>query len=384
MPARAIRLGILLAGHLILTACYSPYEPDCGFVCGSGGTCPDDYTCNSADNLCHLNGSSPSMTCANAPLAFDVQSAASASNVAITVTFDGVPNPAQAQDLSNYSVPGLTLSGSTDMGGSITIGTSSQAAMSYSLTVTGITRLTDGAALKMNTATFTGRSPFEVLGAVSTSVNTVDVTFNDPPDPAAMTASNYTIPNLTVSSASLSGSVATLTTSTQAAQTYNLTVDTVKRQSDGEPLHTSTAQFGGRNAFDVASATTVDATHVSVVFDAAPAPTQATTVGNYAIPGLSVTAASLAGSTVTLTTSVQRAISYTVTVANVTRASDAETLTTTSAPFTGTDYCTDIMLDGDETDADCGGPTCTARCGMGLMCSLDTDCTSTMCSTTCQ
>jgi len=384
MPARAIHLGILLAG-LILAGCYSPYEPDCGFVCGSGGTCPDDYTCNSADNLCHLNGTSPNKVCSNAPLPFDVESATSLSNIAISVTFTGVPNVAQAQDLSNYSVPGLTLSGSMLAGSTITIGTSSQAAMTYTVTVSGVTRLTTGQALKIDSATFTGRSPFEVLAAASTSVTTVNVTFNDPPDPsAANDAANYTIPSLTVSAASLAGSVVTLTTSPQAAQTYNLSVDNVKRASDFEPLHVSTAQFGGRNAFDVASAATVDATHVAVTFDAAPAPTQATTPGNYTIPGLTVSAASLAGSTVTLTTSVQRAMSYTVTAANVTRASDAETLSTASAMFTGTDYCTDNTQNGDETDKDCGGPTCTARCMTGQTCQLNTDCTSNNCATTCQ
>lgn len=385
MPARAIRLGILLAGHLILAACYTPYEPACGFVCGSGGTCPDDYTCNTNDSVCHLNGTSPATVCSNAPAPFDVSGAMSVSNVAIAITFDGVPNPAQAQNLANYSIPQLALAGSSMLAGdTITIGTASQAQTTYTVTVTGVTRLTDGAALKMNSATFAGRKPFEVLNATSTSVTSVDVMFNDPPDAAATTAANYSIPSLTVSAASLAGQTVTLTTSAQAAQSYTVTVSNVKRASDGEQMASSTAMFGGRNAFDVASAATVDATHVSVVFDAAPAPTQATTAANYTIPGLSVTAASLAGSTVTLTTSVQRAISYTVTVANVTRASDAEALTTTSAAFTGTDYCTDTMLDGDETDADCGGPTCTARCAMGQMCMMASDCTSNMCSTTCQ
>ena len=135
MPARAIRLGILLAALAGMAACYSPYEPDCGFVCGAGGVCPDDYTCNPADNLCHLDGTSPNKVCSNAPLPFDVESAASISNVAISVTFTGVPNVAQAQDLSNYSIPGLTLSGSMVAGSTITIGTSSQAAMTYTVTV---------------------------------------------------------------------------------------------------------------------------------------------------------------------------------------------------------------------------------------------------------
>jgi len=40
-----------------LTACYEPPQPACGFYCGAGGTCPEDYTCT-ADNRCRLIGAS--------------------------------------------------------------------------------------------------------------------------------------------------------------------------------------------------------------------------------------------------------------------------------------------------------------------------------------
>lgn len=38
-----------------LTACYQAPQPDCGFYCGAGGACPENYTCTS-DNRCRLNG----------------------------------------------------------------------------------------------------------------------------------------------------------------------------------------------------------------------------------------------------------------------------------------------------------------------------------------
>jgi len=38
-----------------LTACYEPPQPDCGFYCGAGGSCPENYTCTS-DNRCRRNG----------------------------------------------------------------------------------------------------------------------------------------------------------------------------------------------------------------------------------------------------------------------------------------------------------------------------------------
>jgi hypothetical protein len=88
----------------------------------------------------------------------------------------------------------------------------------------------------------------------------------------------------------------------------------------------------------------------------------------------------LSGNTVTMTTNAQSAMTYTMTVGAVTRAGDGEPLTIASAMFAGTDHCTDTIADGDETDADCGGPTCTPRCANGLMCDAGTDCTSGTCT----
>jgi hypothetical protein len=39
-----------------------------------------------------------------------------------------------------------------------------------------------------------------------------------------------------------------------------------------------------------------------------------------------------------------------------------------------TDHCIDHRFDGDETDTDCGGPTCSARCGSRQLCQLTSDC----------
>lgn len=59
----AIALCFGLLGTLTLTqGCYDVPQPVCGFVCGAGGACPDDYTCNTADNRCHLTGA-PATTC---------------------------------------------------------------------------------------------------------------------------------------------------------------------------------------------------------------------------------------------------------------------------------------------------------------------------------
>lgn len=42
--------------------------------------------------------------------------------------------------------------------------------------------------------------------------------------------------------------------------------------------------------------------------------------------------------------------------------------------------CTDGLLNGDETDIDCGGPVC-ARCNIGRRCSAGTDCVGSACGT---
>lgn len=51
MLRRILGAGLLAA----LAGCYSPPEPDCGFTCGPGGTCPADYSCAS-DHVCHRSG----------------------------------------------------------------------------------------------------------------------------------------------------------------------------------------------------------------------------------------------------------------------------------------------------------------------------------------
>jgi hypothetical protein len=50
---------VVLAGLSGVTACYSPVQPDCGFICGPGGACPDNYSCN-GNGQCQRNGTAPS------------------------------------------------------------------------------------------------------------------------------------------------------------------------------------------------------------------------------------------------------------------------------------------------------------------------------------
>ncbi|HSN28676.1 MAG TPA: hypothetical protein VLT45_20460, partial [Kofleriaceae bacterium] len=292
--------------------------------CTSNDQCAVGYVCNSSQ-LCQAS--------------FNVASARSTSNTSVEVTFDGTPDSASATALANYSISGLSLSGTPTLSGStVTLTTSPQDATPYTVTVTNVTRAGDHIPLGAATAVFDGRAAFDVTSAVSTSANTVVVTFDAPPDPVSAGAlASYSIPGLAITDTpQVNGNTVLLTTAQQAAQAYTVTVSGVHRASDGEALTNASATFGGRNSFDVARAASLHTNQVKVTFDAVPNAAQAMNLASYSIPGLTLSGVPvLGGSDVVLTTSTQSATSYTVTVSGVTRASDGEPLTIASAAFTG-------------------------------------------------
>lgn len=49
-------MGRLLAFIAVFAGCYNAPSPACGFICGTGGSCPGGYTCNDDDHRCHLDG----------------------------------------------------------------------------------------------------------------------------------------------------------------------------------------------------------------------------------------------------------------------------------------------------------------------------------------
>jgi hypothetical protein len=49
-------MGRLLALVAVFAGCYTAPSPTCGFICGTGGSCPGGYTCNDDDHRCHLDG----------------------------------------------------------------------------------------------------------------------------------------------------------------------------------------------------------------------------------------------------------------------------------------------------------------------------------------
>jgi len=259
----------------------------------------------------------------------------------MTVTFDAPPNATQAEVLTNYNVPGLVLSGTPILNGNtVTLWTTAQAYNTiYTITVSGVTRASDAEPLDIVAASFTGAPTFNITSAVSSGINQLTITFDAPPNATQSTVlSNYKIPGLTLSGTPvLVGNKVLITTSAQLTALYNVTVVNITREIDAEPLIITTASFTGSPTFNVASAASSGINSVIVTFDAPPNATQAVILGNYNIPGLTLSGIPvLTGNQVTLTTSAQTYVtSYTVTIINVTRADDAKTLTINTAVFRG-------------------------------------------------
>jgi len=273
---------------------------------------------------------------------FNVLSVVSNSSTSITVTFDAPPNSTQATTLGNYTISGLNLSGTPVLAGNaVTITTAPQDSVNYTLVVSGLTRNADAEPLTVAMMDFMGRSPFIVSGAVSKATRQFSLTFSDPPDPAAaVVLANYSVNGLTLTGTPvLAGNTVTIDTAVnQAATTYTVTVNAnVKRDSDMEPLSVNSYNFLGRAPFNVAAAIATSSTTVSVTFSDPPNSGQAVLAGNYMLTGgVSVLGASApVNNTVTLTTTPMAGISYTLTVAGISRASDGEGLTTTTAVFMG-------------------------------------------------
>jgi cysteine-rich repeat protein len=320
-------------------------------VCGDGKTNDPIEACDDANpevgDGCSGCFVEPGFVCTNPPQGvstcrvdtFDVVSAAATGNGKVTVTFSDPPEPAAATTLANYSIPGLDPSGVPFLAGNqVTITTSSQSAIDYNIIVSGITRAKDAKPLGVTVAAFTGRTAFAVESARSTSAQQITVTFTAPPSVAeATTLANYSVAGLTVTGTpTLAGSTVTLATSNQVAMTYTVTVANVTRAIDGESLGDTAASFTGVNGFDVASAASTSNREITVAFNAPPDPTQATTLSNYTVPGLALSGVpKLVGSSVTIVTAAQIVMPYTVTVAGVTRAGDAQPLTNAAATFVG-------------------------------------------------
>lgn len=102
---------------------------------------------------------------------FNVKGASSTGPTELKISFDAPPNADEAGDIANYSVPGLTLSGTPALSGStVTLTTSLQEAKSYTVSVSNVTRASDGQALAGFTATFKGTVSLPTTAPTVTNV----------------------------------------------------------------------------------------------------------------------------------------------------------------------------------------------------------------------
>jgi hypothetical protein len=338
---------------------------------------------------CHASSSPPQ---------FGIASVTAVNSSTIDVVYNDVPDQTEAEAATNYVIPGLTVKSASSAGdGTVTLGTEPQTDVSYTLTVANVTRASDVQPLTRATMTFAGKSTFNVVSAVAVDGYTFTVTFDAAPDPVqAVSKLNYAIVfggenmlGLRDVKLTLDGNTVTFSNAPQNpwGTIYDVFVSNVTRASDGEMMTKKSASFIGIPAhFFPLSATSRGVFAVDVTFDDVPETISATTPANYTIPGLTLSGtATLSGSTVTLTSSAQDDKPYTVTVANVTRASNGQALCTIDAScilhvvLWGTSHCTDAILDGDETDINCGGSSC-PKCASGKTCLVSTDCVSGTCS----
>ncbi|HSR99961.1 MAG TPA: hypothetical protein VLM79_23060 [Kofleriaceae bacterium] len=315
----------------------------------------------------------------------------------LEVVYSDIPDQAQAETAANYTIPGLTVKTASSAGdGTVTLVTDRQTNVSYMLTVANVTRAGDAQPLTTATATFVGKSTFNVVSAIAVDDHTFTVTFDAAPDPTqAIDKRSYGIIfgtenpyNLNSATLTLDGSTVTFSNAPQIArEPYFVFVSPLMmRASDGETLTVRRADFQGFFPyFFVSSAHSPGAFRVDVRFTDLAEPISATTLANYTIPGLTLSgtptlSAAVLDSVVTLTTSAQEDMTYTVTVANVTRRSTGEALCCVfTQTFAGKSHCSDRMLDGDETDIDCGGSSC-PKCASGKTCLVSTDCVSGTCN----
>ena len=114
---------VVTASCLGLAACYSPPEPDCGFVCGPENTCPADYTC-AADRHCHRNGAPATLVCATPDAGIDAPApphvlATQPSNGVTGVAVDVVPTAVVDQAITGVDDTSVTM---TAAGGAMVAG----------------------------------------------------------------------------------------------------------------------------------------------------------------------------------------------------------------------------------------------------------------------
>jgi hypothetical protein len=218
-----------------------------------------------------------------------LQTAAATTNTSVSVTFNKDVDLATAQNIGNYSIPGLTvLKAERDPVNKNVVKLTTDAQTTgtlYKLTATGVTDLS-GNVLDTDRDEFqfgglaadTGKPT--VVSATSIDNNRVSVTFSEAMDPVtALQAFNYNLGDLGYPTrvekdpADREGKTYILTTKSQASKVYTVDVTGVKDLS-GNVIDEDkdTANFGGKAVADTAapkvtSSVALDSKTVQVTFN---------------------------------------------------------------------------------------------------------------------
>ncbi len=253
----------------------------------------------------------------------ELSSALPLSNTEIQVQFSEEMDKESSEDVANYSIPGLTITGAvrSDTDKSlVTLTTSSQQTVNYNLTVTGASdEFLNEIDNTLNTATFTGDGLPYVSNVYAISNTTVRVRFSEPVTGADTAIYEISSGLINVNSISiLSTTLVELTTDLQDDITYTLTVNSVtdidNLPESNDPL--ISYSFTGDALPEVYSVVSTSNTSVQVTFTEPV--NNADVAGNYTISPLTITGVTTVTSTVyDLTTTSQNGITYSLYVSNV-------------------------------------------------------------------
>jgi hypothetical protein len=267
-----------------------------------------------------------------------LQSAGSFDNTTVIVYFTEDVELSSAQVPANYSIPGLTVffaARDTADTRRVNLTTSPQAAVDYTISVSGVRDLTGNAVASPSSVIFTGTAaadttPPTLLGAALADGSTLEVCFSEPMDPTTCQmapyydirdSSNNPIPAISAAQQVDQSIVRVRVGCFFSKSVYTLTASTSLTDKAAAPNNLSgppanTASFAGQGT-DIFIAEAVSTSGVRVRFSRDVEKIAAETAGNYSIPGLAVAAATRDAadySIVTLATSVQEDINYTLTV----------------------------------------------------------------------
>ncbi len=300
-----------------------------------------------------------------------VLSVNSSDNNTIEVKFSTTLDRASSETSTNYLVAGLNIFSASLSGDTVTLTSSSQDPVSYTIEISGVSS-DKGVPMTAYSGSFTGLSPAvsdttapTLQGITVENNNTLLATFSEAVDETGSeTTANYTIPGLTVTDAVRlpeNNARVRLTTSNQSGISYTLTVSGVTDFAGNAIGTPNSLGFTGDARPTVDSVSVTDNTHVTVTFSEDLDPATANTAGNYIIKKtadssiLSVNAVSACGTQVIVTTASQEAgIGYTIKVIGV-RDLTGNIVITNSETFTGSgapDSTPPTLLSAEAVDAD--------------------------------